>query len=227
MTDIKQTQIFLDNEADEMFRRTVDLLTSKTIKEDRIYQPVRKILPDVKGKKILEVGCGNGYRLNWFKKDGAIVNGVEPSLQAIQDGVKRYNFDSSVLIHSDAYSYFKTLNDKFDVIIFGFCIYLIPPEEIPTVVMQTINALNDGGLIVIYDFDSPPQRQNYHHQEGLYSYKARFDEYFTWFPCLRLLYKHSEGYHRDVSEGNPKDDCALSIIRKISPEYAFPVLEIK
>src|SRR3989344_5252802 len=42
-----------------------------------------KYFRDIKRKKILDIGCGHGAMMNFFKKKGAIVKGVDLSPEAV------------------------------------------------------------------------------------------------------------------------------------------------
>ncbi len=48
---------------------------------------------DFKGKKVLDVGCGNGYVLSHYKKEGASVYGIDVTEAAIKLSKKRFEIN--------------------------------------------------------------------------------------------------------------------------------------
>jgi 2-polyprenyl-3-methyl-5-hydroxy-6-metoxy-1,4-benzoquinol methylase len=55
-----------------------------------ILDALNKLLPDVKGLKILDAGCGNGYFSNWLKARGADVLGVDGAKEMIEIAKVKY-----------------------------------------------------------------------------------------------------------------------------------------
>ncbi len=219
-----QTELFVTGEGDAWFRRNRAFIKTRTRDNDLLFREVQALLSHGRGGSYLEVGCSDGYRLPWIKELGVRVLGIEPSRAAIDRGRADYGLTKDELIHTHAHQFFTSTTMTFDVIAFAHCLYLIPPSEIPRIVSGAIESLNEGGCIVVYDFDSVPQAQPYHHLEGAWSYKADFARYFTWLPFMRLIRKSVAEHKGGLSCGNPQEDCALSIIRKIPVEHAFPML---
>lgn len=224
---MKQEEVFLSSEADEWYKRNASNLLSKSKSEDRIYLAIKKHYPlEMQGKEVLEIGCANGYRLSWLKTDlGASIVGVEPSGLAVLDSRDRYKFSENEIRVDTARSFFVDNESKFDCIIFGHSLYLIDPEDYVEVIHGAMKALNPNGVICIYDFYSQPQSQGYHHKPGIQSYKMQFDKIFTWHPQFKLIYQEIETHNGASSLGNPKEDCALSVIKKVEVSFAFPKLE--
>jgi len=216
-----QKNIFLSSEADQWFKRNVESLTNKVRSNDIIYQCVNNL--HAKGR-VLEIGASIGYRLAWLKSSGFEVLGIEPSKSAVEYGLSNLNLAQNELVVSDASSFLDQCSVKFDVIIFGHSLYLMDPDDLPLIAANTMRLLNEGGHIVIYDFDSEPQRKKYHHRDSLYSYKMKFDNMFTWSPCFKLIGKSIAQHDGSDSIGDVHEDCALSIIRRISIDNAYPVL---
>ena len=84
---MKQNQIFLESEGDAWHCRNESILKQKNLStDDLIIQEILKIHGAKNNNlKILEIGCGNGYRLEWLKKNiGAKCYGIEPSNQAVK-----------------------------------------------------------------------------------------------------------------------------------------------
>ena len=175
----------------------------RSIADDPVYVGLENI--DYFPKSVLEIGCGDGWRLSELKRiDGCKVMGIDPSKQAVQDGRKKYNIDLRVSTASD-YNIDKT----FDLIIFGFCLYLCSREELFLIVSKADRALKDKGLMVILDFYSKiPYSNDYKHYKGLKSYKMDCSMMFTWHPFYTMIYMNT------VLKNNPDDYITTQILLK-------------
>lgn len=115
---------------------------------DKIYQGVKKINLKSKfkivqrhtsGKKLLDVGAGTGDFLVVAKKNGWIVNGVEPNSTAnIKASEKGLNLKYSL----DDFSY-----EKFDVITLWHVLEHVP--NLTNQVTRLSNLLGEGGTLII------------------------------------------------------------------------------
>ncbi|MEM6903680.1 MAG: class I SAM-dependent methyltransferase, partial [Pseudomonadota bacterium] len=189
---------------------------------------IQRYLSPLKGKKLLEVGCSNGYRLGWLKQAGAQVIGFDPSTGAVEDGRMRHGLSETEIMQSDAHSFFtqdKDAGAEFDGILFGHCLSMVPPAQIPAIVAGACDRLKTGGFVFVNEFDRQPQRQPYHHAPGVICYKADYASFFNWLPFMRLLSKEVYEHYGAASRGDPKQDCALSVLRKVEIEFAYPLIE--
>jgi len=101
-------------------------------------------------KNILDIGCGTGKHLSFFKKDGYTVSGVDVSENMINEARKYLN-QSDDLICCKA-SEFK-FNNKFENIISLFHVmsYQTENDELEKVFQNVSKHLINGGLF-IFDF---------------------------------------------------------------------------
>src|SRR5262249_49568767 len=109
----------------------------------------------------------------------------------------------------------------FDVVIFGFCLYLSDPQHHFAIAAEADRTLRDGGFLVISDFCSPvPYRNRYAHHEGLYAFKMQYSNMFLWHPAYRLLsrtyFEHDE--HLTLS----RDEAAVVDVLHKDLANAFP-----
>lgn len=164
-----------------------------------------------RGMRVLEVGCGEGWRLQWLKDNhGFEVYGIEPSARAVAAararGVAAQQGTADELPFAAGY---------FDVLIFGFCLYLCDREDLFTVAREADRVLVPAAWLVIHDFYSPtPARREYHHRPGLFSYKMDYRTLFSWHPAYTCfshrLRHHSSGSYTDY----PDQWVATSVLRK-------------
>jgi len=229
---MKQEDIFNSGEADAWFTRNKDAILTKTREQDITYQYLQKLIPEIKAKNIIEIGCSNGFRLNWFAEDfGLDCFGLEPSKRAVDDGQKRYHStDKLNLVSANMDQNFWETSftqlfkeNSVDVILFGFCFYLMSPELYFLITSKIDKILKENGVVVIFDFDSVPQRRLYQHykEEEVWSHKMDFSQLFTCHPMYKLIYKEYNNHEKGPSIGDQHQDCSLSVIRKLSKKTAF------
>lgn len=160
---MRQSHIFMHGEADAWHWRNREVK-----KVDDVLTAIVSN-PDINPRMIIEVGCGVGKRLHRlgirYPKSEQL--GIEPSLVAIQEGVK---YPGVEFRHGSALS-LGQLPKCADLLIFGFCLYLCDRDDLFTIVDFADTTLVEGGYIVIHDFDQFPQVVPYHHKEGIFSYK--------------------------------------------------------
>ena len=232
-----QESIFESTEGDNWFQRNKNYLEGKQKQDDIVYNYLNANSELVRRKSVLEIGCCTGYRLRWLRDDfEALCYGFDPSGAAIAQGIKEYGFTHDQLFKPenlvDLWNRFKLL-EKFgpqslDTIIFGFSLYLSSPSLQTAIVAQIDRLLKVNGTIIIVDFDSIPQRNRYEHvkDKEIYSYKCQWSKIFTGFPTYMLVYKSTCMHcHTGVGNGDPKEQVALSVIKKISVNFAFPELK--
>jgi SAM-dependent methyltransferase len=194
-----QKEIFLAGEGDAWFDRNVSHLTDNN-HTDPIMQCLAEMLPFP--HRVLEVGCSNGWRLDRINAAGAgLCYGIDPSRRAIECGKRLYTKIELRVGTADK------LPDVglFDVVIYGFCLYLCDPADHFRIVTEGDRVLRDGGTVLIHDFDPPcPYRNSYEHCSGAFSYKMDYAKLFLAHPHYtqhrKLCFSHSGD--RDMSPDN-------------------------
>lgn len=136
---------------------------------------------------IMEIGCGDGRYLSDLQNlYGCMCIGCDPSGEAIVIGRNRYP-DLELYINT-ALRVPMTLD--FDLVIYGFCLYLCDPDHLSMIVATGDQILQDGGHLVIHDFDPDhPHKVPYKHAEGLFSYKQDYSKLWLANPAYSLVHK--------------------------------------
>jgi ubiquinone/menaquinone biosynthesis C-methylase UbiE len=173
-----QARAFLESEGDSWFERNKSAINSKISFYET--ETIKRVLLNFRSsiKNILEVGCGNGAKLNhlcdYFDATGY---GVDPSRLAVEDGSEAYKHLSLSVATASKLPY---QDSRFDLVYFGFCLYLVDRNDVFTAVAEADRVLKNGGFLAILDFD-PGQRlkRPYHHKPGLFSYKNSYSDFFT------------------------------------------------
>lgn len=214
----KQEDIFLHGEADRWFQR------NKKAVEDSVFLGFREInwlsdqlLPfNNVVKSVLEVGCSSGEKLRQLcSKLSCRGVGIDPSSQAVKVG----NAKGDVQLFVGTASSLPFAANSFDLVYFGFCLYLIDRSTLLTVVAEADRVLKPGGFLAITDFDPIVRHKKaYHHKEGVFSYKQDYSTCFTQSGLYSLIAKHSSSLrqaHFDV-DGNERVSTTI-LFKEIDP----------
>ena len=101
------------------------------------------------------------------------IYGIDPSKMAIKKAICK-----GVLASIGTADHIPFKEKKFDIIIFGFCLYLIDDEDLFKVISEADRVLNQKGHIVIYDFYSKKTRYYpYKHCRGLKSRHMNYNNF--------------------------------------------------
>lgn len=213
---MKQKELFLQSEGDAWFQRTKTIVSRRILPDD---DPVlREILDlplaDKEGSKplrVLEVGCGEGSRLAWLQTNMNMhCSGLEPSAHAV--AVARAQ---GVDAHQGSADKLPFANNTFDIVIFGFCLYLCDRSDLFLIAAEADRVLRSPGWLIIMDFFSPTNRSRpYHHHPEVFSFKMDYRTLFTWHPNYegmthKVRHHLKQGYTDDQEEW-----LSISVIRK-------------
>ena len=206
-----QSDAFLESEGDNWFERNKSALINEPshLGTNTIKRVLQGFNSDI--NNILEIGCGNGTKLNdlcsFFQASGS---GIDPSTEATEHGKKLYtDLNLSVAIASDL----PYENDFFDLVYFGFCLYLLDRNDVLKAVAECDRVLKTGGFLAILDFDPKQRSKNpYHHKPGMFSYKNSYSDFFTAGGHYYLVAKESfshEANHFDINSDERISVCIL------------------
>jgi ubiquinone/menaquinone biosynthesis C-methylase UbiE len=216
---MQQKNIFLQSEADAWYERNHQAVAKKNFAiDDPVSAAIVEIteLPhyacDRKKLKILEIGCGEGKRLAWLAESFPIdVFGIEPSAKAVEQacrlGINAQCGTADLLPFQDS---------TFDVVIFGFCLYLCDRQDLFRIAQEADRVLKSDAWLVINDFFAKtPIRREYHHKAGVFSHKMDFRTLFDWHPAY-TCYSHRLNRHEDSRYTDDRQEwVATSVMRKM------------
>lgn len=214
---MKQKEIFLQSEGDAWFTRNQQGVAGRKLPDnDALLRELLDFQPvNAGGLKVLEVGCGDGTRLAWVKNNlNADCYGVEPSAQAV--AAARVKGINALQGTADALPFD---SQSFDIVIFGFCLYLCDREDLFRIASEANRVLRSPGWLMIMDFFSPiPRARTYHHCPGVQSYKMDYRTLFTWHPDYECM-THKIRHHSEASYTDDSDEwIAVSVLRKCQKE---------
>jgi SAM-dependent methyltransferase len=214
MIERSQKDVFLEGEGDAWYGRNLQHLRNPG--PDIVLTTLEEI--GVAPKSVLEIGCANGYRVAHIcERFGAAGFGVEPSRHAVADGRSRFPSLTLEVGTADALPF---ADGQFDVVVFGFCLYLVDPRLHLRCVAEADRVLAEGGVLLIYDFIEPvPYYNEYAHRPGIRSHKMEFSRLFLASPAYKLLRRNMVGSEHGV----PRPDQAVGVdVLAKSYATAFP-----
>lgn len=165
---MSQASKFLQSEGDAWLERNRDKMEAQK-DGDLLLRAIKEA--NLEPKRVLEIGCSNGWRLNEIHKlYGAECFGIEPSGKACMEARHRY---PDIAVNCGTASELLYGDNEFDLVLYGFCLYLCDRNDLLKIAAEGNRVLKDGGYLGILDFFPPnhPHRVEYKHQPGMFSYK--------------------------------------------------------
>lgn len=212
---MKQKEIFLQSEGDAWFKRNQQGVATRKLPDD---DPLLREVLDLQSigtqgarLRVLEIGCGDGTRLAWLKNNlNADCYGIEPSAQAVAAACAK-----GVSVQQGTADTLPFDSKSFDIVIFGFCLYLCDREDLFRIASEVDRVLRSPGWLMILDFFSPiPRARTYQHRAGVQSFKMDYRTLFTWHPDYECM-THKVRHHVDASYTDAQDEwIAVSVLRK-------------
>ena len=176
---MSQADLMMDSEADAWFARN----RSKLGKRDPVSEMIESA--GIKPKFVLEVGSCNGWRLRKLRdKYGCIVFGVEPGMEACIEAAGK-----AVPAFQATAAGLPANSDTFDLVIYGFCLYLCDPADWFKIVAEGDRVLKTGGHLIVHDFaeTAQPFARPYEHREGILSYHYDFAKLWHANPLYHMV----------------------------------------
>jgi len=217
---IVQKELFLEHEADSWFDRNKEGLLY--FSENPTKDPIIKLLntTNLKPKNILEIGCSDGWRLQYLKEHFSnSCSGIDPSQKSINAGKDKFSGLDLRVGTADDLPY---ETNEFDMVVFGFCLYLCDPVDLFVIAKEADRVLNDGGHIITYDFCPPfPYKNPYSHSANVNSYKMDYSRMFLWNPSYVSVYSLIVSHSNSGDLSIVDDRVGVNILLK-SLENAYP-----
>ena len=200
----------MNSEGDSYFKRNIELNFGKEL----LYNKIKHLYSKVKFKKILEIGCGDGGRLRLLNEKLKLkCYGIEPSSSAIRFCKKKNN---NITLKKGTAKKINFQKNMFDVVVFGFCLYLVDIEDLVKVFIEADRVLKKGGYIFIYDFYSKTSKiLPYKHNKNIKTHKHDFEKIFLWHPNYKSVYKKIFDHGNPHKKGkNLNNLTVISLVKK-------------
>jgi SAM-dependent methyltransferase len=206
-----QKDAFVSAEGDAWFSRNEVALATRDWSADPVCRQLSKLPVTRSRSRILEIGCGEGSRLHYLaQKHDCHVFGVEPSEKAVRKALERGV--EAVRSTADKLPF---ANLSFDIVIFGFCLYLCDDDDLFRIASEADRVLAGTGWLLILDFEArAPRYEPYHHRPGLFSRKMDYKSMFLWHPAYSLA--SYEKFHHASQQWTDEPDqwVSLACLRK-------------
>jgi len=166
-------------------------------------------LPDIKGKRILDVGCNRGYISFKMRKDGASVVGIDINLDDLKkaSGIKNsiYDVDDVTFYHTDIFDF----NDhcSFDIIVAASVFHYFREDQ-PRFFEKAYALLKDGGLLIL-EVGIPSGDES-----EIIQYKRHPDEVPCYFPKFKALCDMAKNFKLSY-DGDSVNQKGDNIPRKV------------
>jgi SAM-dependent methyltransferase len=172
---------------------------------------------------VLEIGCTTGFRLDKAQRAfGAQCAGLEASDSAVTEGAEKYpKIDIRQGVAPQDLNQWS--GSKFDVVVVGHLMYLLPRSVLFEFAAQVDSLLADNGHWIVVDFIYHKNTvASYAHQDSLLLYKGDPSGPWSWNPQYFLI-------HRDVyplsgeatSQREPNQWQSIDVLRKLSESQAY------
>ena len=194
-------EYFLKKGGDDYFYRNKDKIIN--FKKELLSKTILENLNN-KIVNVLEVGCGNASRLFYLSKIYKKINffGVDPSSAALRN--------QKIFLKKATADRLPFKKNFFDIIIYGFCLYLTDSKDLIKIVFEADRVLKKNGIIVILDFYSKKIKyRRFLHKKGHYVRKMDYSKIFPWSPNYKMLSFKKKKYEK-------KDYTAVISLKKCS-----------
>jgi ubiquinone/menaquinone biosynthesis C-methylase UbiE len=209
---MKQKEVFSQSEGNAWFSRNAAAQAARSLPyDDEVLMQVLRLPAPATGARLLEVGFGDGSRLNWLKENSTYdCSGIEPSTDAVASaGLRGLNVVQGT---ADRLPYD---DHRFDLVIFGFCLYLCDRDDLFRIASEADRVLKNPGWLVIRDFYSTtPEKREYHHRSGLFSHKMDYRTLFTWHPGYTCYFQEVSHHSSHALTDDRTEWVATSVLRK-------------
>lgn len=112
-----------------------------------------KFLPDVKGKRLLDYGCGNGLIAYHFFQEGAIVELADISDSLVEWLKKKYEREGIKVFQAATPQDIDDDNGLYDIIIANSLLHHVQPELWTNFLKGFANLLEPSGLLLLSGWD--------------------------------------------------------------------------
>ena len=183
---INNKEYFLKKGGDDYFYRNKNKIIN--FKNELLS---KIILDNLNNKlvNVLEVGCSDGSRLLYLSKKYNKINffGIDPSSAALKN--------KKLFLKKGTADQLPFKKNFFDIIIYGFCLYLTDNQDLIKIVYEADRVLKKNGIIVILDFYSKKVKyREFSHKPGHYIRKMDYSKLFSWSPNYKILSFKKEKY---------------------------------
>jgi SAM-dependent methyltransferase len=209
-----QRDIFLASEADVWFERNRGACAPNVPHPTSWIHRVPEIatcLDQSSPPRLLEIGASDGAQLRAVTTMCEVeCYGIEPSKLAV-NAAKAHG---TKVVSGTAESLpFET--DTFDIVVFGFCLYVCDPRDYAAIAREADRVLRPTGYIIIHDFYSPEKISvPYSHVSGVTTTKMDFRDLFAPDPAYLCVHHSVRGHESGLYTDDANEWVMTSVLMK-------------
>jgi ubiquinone/menaquinone biosynthesis C-methylase UbiE len=208
----KQERVFKDGEGDSWYERNKSEMDGLNVENDDVIRMMGRLERDY--SSVLEIGCADGCRLEVIRRHFGAKDlcGLDPSSNAITSGQQKY---PEIGLQVGTASSLPFDENRFDTIIFGFCLYLCDRSDLFNIAAAADRVLADNGVIIIKDFSTRHYYSNeFAHQNELRAYKMNYEDLWLWNPGYQRI-AFEMGYLKGAQKHSQRDSqIGVSVLQK-------------
>jgi len=165
---------------------------------------------------VLEIGCSNGVNLERMcDLLQATGRGIDPSDLAVTEGNLKFGSGGRIQIHTGTASSLPFETQSFDLVFFGFCLYLLDRNELFAAIAEADRVLKNGGFLAITDFDPIHRHKRpYVHKGGVFSFKQDYSQLFSASGMYYLVGKISFSHRQQFFDVDGNERVSTTLLFK-------------
>lgn len=214
---MNQKNIFLESEGDGWYSRNSKVINSKSPEINKLVQYLHPFRSEI--NSILEVGCSDGSKsIHIGEQLDSEIYGIDPSSDSINSANEKLRDAEKIgkFIKGTA-DEIPFEDNSFDLVHFGFCLYLVDRDLLKSVISEAIRVLRpETGYLSIFDFDVSKSYENdYIHRSGVKSYKDDYPKIFSAAANFHIIFKENF-YSGEIGLAINEDErTAVTLMKKI------------
>lgn len=161
------------------------------------------------GINCLDLGCGKGRNVPFFKQLGLNVTCVDKDLKALAE----IPISAGVKVVNENIMNFEMHEKEYDLIFLSSVINFLTKSEFEKIVKKIIFSLRDGGMLYLDGFTK--EDPSYMEHQKIFVEYFDIDEIKQMLDSLQLLYL-TEGKHLDITHGDPHYHCSFELLARKS-----------
>ena len=195
---------------------------------------VLELLGDVRGKRVLDAGCGGGFYSLWLSERGAEVTGVDSSKEMVRiawEKASKRKLDARFL--AGDITDLRIEDASFDLVL--STLVLMNVKDLEKAASELVRVTRDGGYLLI-SVEHPILTAGDWQRESGQKLFRKLDDYFTQ-KQLETVWKNSRRqeipllyYHRSLqsyAQAFMEKGCILTHLAEPQPKEAYQILNPK
>jgi SAM-dependent methyltransferase len=186
---VRNKELFLNGEAFNWLERNKRVLHNRRADADCVLDCITRAA--IHPLDVLEIGSADGRRLNAIARAyHCSTHGIDPLIGSTADDLSRHG------------------RNAFDLVIYGFCLYVTDPQDWFQIVAEADRVLRVNGHVIIHDFYAERyEARPYKHDERITSHHYPFERLWLSHPAYTLISRQV------IADG---EQC-LTVLRKSLP----------